>query len=331
MTGTKPEGEGGKEEDGERGKGGKGGKGGRGGDGLRPWRKRALQIITTDIWRKDSVEEIIPLPQVAGHGSHDAKQAILTGKNGCILKPIQAPPRGVREKNFYEEVFSSQDPQKVEFQTFLPKYYGSCKKKNKDGDLAEFLMIENLTQGLTKPCIMDVKIGAKTYGPDANQEKIAKQDASYSGTKKPFGFSILGMSIYTGSTRDTFTILNKDYGKGLNESNIEDFMVNYLDSMSNETAAKTLGRILVEKLNPILDLFSKQTVYHMYGSSLLFVYDAHVLEKYTEGTVQLDKLSTAVRVTMIDFAHVWDGAGHLDENYLKGIQNLVQVFDKFST
>ena len=51
---------------------------------------------------------------MAGHGSHDAKQAILTGKNGCILKPIQvktnfnikkthflivffqAPPRGVR-------------------------------------------------------------------------------------------------------------------------------------------------------------------------------------------------------------------------------------------
>ena len=26
---------------------------------------------------------------MAGHGSHDAKQAILTGKNGCILKPIQ--------------------------------------------------------------------------------------------------------------------------------------------------------------------------------------------------------------------------------------------------
>ena len=26
---------------------------------------------------------------MAGHGSGDAKQAILSGKNGCILKPIQ--------------------------------------------------------------------------------------------------------------------------------------------------------------------------------------------------------------------------------------------------
>ncbi len=34
--------------------------------------------------------------QVAGHGSHDSKQAILTNRNGCILKPVQAPPRGHR-------------------------------------------------------------------------------------------------------------------------------------------------------------------------------------------------------------------------------------------
>ena len=35
-------------------------------------------------WMNEWINE-----QVAGHGSHDAKQAILTGKNGCILKPIQ--------------------------------------------------------------------------------------------------------------------------------------------------------------------------------------------------------------------------------------------------
>ena len=36
--------------------------------------------------------------------------------------------------------------------------------------------------GMLKPCIMDVKIGAKTYGPDASQEKIQKQQASYAGS-----------------------------------------------------------------------------------------------------------------------------------------------------
>jgi hypothetical protein len=36
--------------------------------------------------------------------------------------------------------------------------------------------------GLEKPCIMDVKVGAKTYGPDASPQKIQKQDASYAGS-----------------------------------------------------------------------------------------------------------------------------------------------------
>jgi hypothetical protein len=39
----------------------------------------------------------------------------------------------------------------------------------------------SLGVGLEKPCIMDVKMGAKTYGPDASQEKILKQEASYAG------------------------------------------------------------------------------------------------------------------------------------------------------
>ncbi len=39
-----------------------------------------------------------------------------------------------------------------------------------------------MSVGLEKPCIMDVKVGAKTYGPDASPQKIQKQDASYAGS-----------------------------------------------------------------------------------------------------------------------------------------------------
>ena len=37
---------------------------------------------------------------------------------------------------------------------------------------------------------MDVKIGAKTYGPMATPAKIAQEDAKYLGTKKPLGKKI---------------------------------------------------------------------------------------------------------------------------------------------
>ena len=53
-------------------------------------------------------------------------------------------------------------------------------------------IIENLTFGLGKPCVMDIKIGKITYGLDASQAKIDRESMSYSGTKIPFGFSVLG-------------------------------------------------------------------------------------------------------------------------------------------
>ena len=47
-------------------------------------------------------------------------------------------------------------------------------------------MLENLTQGLEAPCVMDVKIGARTYGPDATEAKMKQEDAKYLGTKVVF-------------------------------------------------------------------------------------------------------------------------------------------------
>jgi hypothetical protein len=43
------------------------------------------------------------------------------------------------------------------------------------------------TQGMRRPCVMDIKIGARTYGPDASPAKVRQEDAKYLGTKKPLG------------------------------------------------------------------------------------------------------------------------------------------------
>ena len=37
----------------------------------------------------------------------------------------------------------------------------------KDGKEKTFLMMENLTNNFSKACIMDIKIGTRTWGPDA--------------------------------------------------------------------------------------------------------------------------------------------------------------------
>ena len=42
------------------------------------------------------------------------------------------------------------------------------------------------------------------------------------------------------------------------------------------------------------------------------------------------QLAKCVNVTMIDFAHVWEGEGKQDSNYLPGIQHLHRIVTEFS-
>ena len=284
---------------------------------LRPWRKRTLQIISTDVWKKET--EVSPLPQVAGHGSWDKSQAILTNKAGCILKPIQPPPRGDREVKFYENVNTSEDPEVAKFLRFIPSYFGNCTKKDD-----KFMMIENLTQGMKKPCIVDVKVGAKTYGPDASQEKREKSDAAYKGTKIPFGFSVLGMSVYMGDKKEEFKVLNKEFGKQLTKDNINDFLQIYFDEETQTEKTGQIIRIFIKKLEDIQKFYSEQRQFHIFGSSLLFVYDADSLNDPVK-----DDLEEAVVLKMIDFAHVFPANGEEDRNYVSGIDGLIKVFKSY--
>jgi hypothetical protein len=50
-----------------------------------------------------------------------------------------------------------------------------------------FFYCQSWTQGMRRPCVMDIKIGARTYGPDASPAKVRQEDAKYLGTKKPLG------------------------------------------------------------------------------------------------------------------------------------------------
>ena len=87
-------------------------------------------------------------------------------KKGLVLKPVQENKRGEREVQFFKTVASSTDPAVKVFADFIPQFHG-VNKKVKDGKEKTFLMMENLTNNFSKPCIMDIKIGTRTWGPDA--------------------------------------------------------------------------------------------------------------------------------------------------------------------
>lgn len=291
-------------------------------ENLRPWRKRTLQIISTEIMRKGSTVDTVDgahLTQVGGHGSVDKAQAMKVNREGLVMKPIQEGERGKREVEFFKAVMNSSDSKETVFKELIPQFHGVHTKMLVDGSKVEYLLMENLLKDYKKPCIMDVKIGAKTYGPDASEKKAAQQDASYAGTKKPFGFSVPGMSVHMGKEKETVIMKGKEYGRTLNPDNIHELLEMFLDVNNEPEVAKELAGAFLEELKKVLNVFQYQTSFHFFASSLLFVYDA-------EGAKSIDSARNSVSLKMIDFAHVWGAEGVTDQNYVQGVQSLIKLF-----
>lgn len=71
------------------------------------------------------------------------------------------------------------------------------------------------------PCIMDIKIGKRTWDPLASPEKILAEESKYVDCKQKLGFCIPGFQVYnilTGKLKK----MGKDYGKKLNEETLKD-------------------------------------------------------------------------------------------------------------
>lgn len=279
---------------------------------------------------KISPDKVRPLDtQVAGHGTGNkiSHRGMLIYE-GFVLKPAQAPPKGTREIEFYKNVSNSFHPIDVKLYSLMPKFYG-VEDLSRDGvSQSQYLILEDLTQGMSEPCVMDIKIGAKTYGPDATQAKINQEDAKYLGTKKPLGFSVLGIVNRSGEN-NTLRRYDKCFGMNLKTDCVSDLLHVYFDTHNqNSQQICNLVSEFTKLLAEVKTFFTSQSRYHIYASSLLFVYDHQAL---TSGQlIHQDVVHKHVRLKIIDFAHVFDGEGSRDENFLFGLTNLHHLFENFT-
>merc|ERR1719507_850372 len=105
----------------------------------------------------------------------------------------------------------------------------------------------------------------------------------------------------------------------------------YLDISTNPELARKIAGVFVEKLKKIQSLFQTQRSFHFFASSLLFVYDAEAVQnnidtEAVQNNIDTEELSNLVNLKMIDFAHVWPAEGDIDNNYLRGVNSLIQLF-----
>lgn len=281
-----------------------------------------------------------PLPtQIAGHGSEgDGEKGFLKRPDGRLLKPVQAPPRGRRELEFYKRINASKDPIDTRLKNCIPDFFGVEKVGFINGITVteEFLILRDITEGFSRPSIMDIKIGSRTWGPDASEKKQVQEDAKYAGTKHPFGFSILGLIVHSLKFKrdeDGDSCHGKKYtksfGKNLKMEDVNTVPEIFFDVKESGNKVAEIVEIMIKQIRAIYEAFESQRKYKIYGSSLLMAYDADAIKSLKDGKIEKKELENYVNVKLIDFAHVFPAEGERDNNFLKGIANLLSLFEDF--
>lgn len=300
--------------------------------------------------------------QVAGHtfSSNTKDLGMLRDESvRCVLKPMGKPQCGERELSFYESIQSGNDPVLVKARELVPKFYNQHKLIVNCHEHT-FLKMEDLSTGMRKPCVMDIKIGKRTWDPLASPQKRLVEEQKYLNSKQVLGLCLPGFQVYT--NEGELRKFGKDYGKKLDKNGLDEAIRIFLNAQHE--VCKPLIREILKQLYQIREWFRQQTLLHFYASSLLIVYDYQALEalQYNDqhnglplqngdaqsqtpnhhnsitptedspnySTKQSNKSISYpfVKVRMIDFAHVFPAEdGELDTNYLFGLENLILIIE----
>uniref|UniRef100_A0AAG5DWF3 Kinase n=1 Tax=Anopheles atroparvus TaxID=41427 RepID=A0AAG5DWF3_ANOAO len=294
--------------------------------------------------------------QVAGHTAAQGCLGLLKPSNndGTILKPTGKVLCGIREIAFYERLMESPEKQSDDesidstaaslelLRRIVPRYYGHPKLTIDDKEV-EFIQLEDLANGFDQPCIMDVKIGSRTWDPLATPDKRKAEEGKYKACRQRFGLCIPGFQVFSRKHEGQLIRHGKDYGKKLTEANIRDAFLLFLNANKNGKLQRKLIDHFLRELALIENWARTQTAFRLYSSSVLLIYDAarldsadqerqDVLGFNSDHTETTDTRSGWVKAKIIDFAHAFpadEAPGTVDYNYLQGIESLVGIFRQF--
>lgn len=273
-----------------------------------------------------------PDHQVAGHQALDGKLGPLIDESGRFYKPLQNDERGAREVEFYV-AFTSNTEIPSSIKRFFPKFYGTQLVEASDGTgLHPHLVIEDIVSDYKKPSVMDVKIGSRTWYPEASEDyikKCFKKDKE--STSVSLGFRISGLQVYDGPKSGFW----KPDRKQIKKFSIDDVKLALRKFVSSAPAeqdrdpdcafASTVyngSSGIMSQLKELKSWFEDETILHFYSCSILMVYDKEAV---------LHGKDSGAAIKLVDFAHVVQGNGVIDHNFLGGLCSLIKLITEILT
>lgn len=272
----------------------------------------------------------VPDHQVAGHKACDGMIGPLVDDSGHYYKPLQNDERGSAEVAFYTS-FSINNNIPNHIRRFFPIFHGTQLIEASDGSgLHPHLVLQDVVSSCLNPSIMDIKIGSRTWYPEASEEyiqKCFKKDRE--STSPALGFRISGLQVH-GSKESGFWKPDKKLIQNFTAKDVRLVLRKFVSSNTSADSgtdpdcsfASTVyggSAGILAQLLELKEWFEDQTIFHFYSCSVLMVYDK---ESVSEGR------SSGAEVRLVDFAHVVEGKGIIDHNFLGGLCSFIKFISE---